>query len=213
MQRGTSEGHHYADTNYLLLGLLVEALAGGPLACVFRSRVFDVAGISAMGAWCAYLESPPAGAPPLSHRYMGSGVITGQARHSADSFAAGGIVTTAPDLAKLIAALGRGDLFPIGGMTTLATMMSWMPIGTGMYYGLGLMRIDLPDAVSIVERLRTHGQLKGHLWGHTGFGGAFAWQWEVPGHEGAIITGTTNNAERDEEKLICRIIRAQIQTA
>ena len=47
-----------ADTNYLLLGLVVEALTSSPLPAAFRERVFTPAGMSRQGTYCEFLEDP-----------------------------------------------------------------------------------------------------------------------------------------------------------
>ena len=209
IDRGLPRSFAYADTNYLLLGLVLETLTNHSLPAVFRSRVFDPAGMSLEGTYCGFLEKRPKDAPPLSKRYMGSLQITGKMQHSADSFAAGGIVSTTTDLQKFMAALAKGELFPIGGKATLAKMMSWIPAkrGAGFWYGLGLMRIDLDEQVGLFQRLFFKRRPRGYVWGHEGFGGAFAWCW-VPGDNGSevIITGTTNNENRSYGMLIEQLV-------
>ena len=41
-----------ADTNYLLLGLMIETLNGDTLPAIFRRRVFDPAGMSPKDTYC-----------------------------------------------------------------------------------------------------------------------------------------------------------------
>jgi len=212
-KRGHPDAFSYADTNYLLLGLLIETITQQPLAKAFRDRVFDPAGMSATGTYCSFIEERPQGAPPLSHRYMGSILITGNQQHSADSFAAGGLVSTAGDLELLMVSLASGELFPIGGMETLAQMMSWVPIdrGPGWSYGLGLMKIDLDKQVDLLGKLFHGGrpQRRGYVWGHEGFGGAFALQWVGPDKDQrAILTGTTNNEARSYGDLVMAVVKA-----
>lgn len=206
-QRGTAEAFAYADTNYLLLGLMVEALDRQTLPVIFRRRVFDPAGMSQKETYCEFLEERPAGAPPLASRYLGKLQITGNKQHSADSFAAGGIVSTTRDLEKFMAALASGKLFPINGQATLQKMMCWIPAkrGPGWFYGLGLMRIDLKDQVGLLSRLRGN-KAAGYVWGHEGFGGAFAWYWSNDERD-IIITGTTN----DEDQAYGDLVMAAVQ--
>ncbi|CAE8614369.1 unnamed protein product, partial [Polarella glacialis] len=209
-ERGSAQSHRYADTNYLILGLVIEAVTCSPLATAFRLRVFEPAGMSASGTYCSFLELRPGAAPPLSRRYVYQLEITGKPQHAADSFAAGGIVSTSEDLGCFLRALSGGLLFPIGGLATLEKMKSWIPTPVqGMSYGLGLMRIDLADTAGCLSG-RARRKLEGHLWGHMGFGGAFAWQWDSPGHpgDGAIITGTTNNEARCNEIMVVEVMKA-----
>ena len=207
--RGLPRSFAYADTNYLLLGLVLETLTESSLPALFRTRVFDPAGMSREGTYCSFLEHRPSGAPPLAKRYVGPTQITGKVQHSADSFAAGGVVSTTADLQKFMSALANGDLFPIGGKATLKRMMSWIPAkrGPGFWYGLGLMRIDLDDQVGLFRRWFSKRKPRGFLWGHEGFGGAFAWCW-VPGdnHPEVIITGSTNNEARSYGTLIEQLV-------
>jgi len=209
-QRGTPEVFSYADTNYLLLGVMIETLNGDTLPTIFRKRVFDPAGMSPKDTYCEFLEERPSGAPPLATRYLGKLQITGKKQHSADSFAAGGIVSTARDLEKFMAALASGKLFP-NGEDTLKKMMCWIPAkrGAGWWYGLGIMRIDLEDQIGFFSMTRLWSNKPvGFLWGHEGFGGAFAWYWTHSGLEkGIIITGTTNNEGRAYGDLVMTAVQ------
>lgn len=208
-QRGRPEAFSYADTNYLLLGLMVEELDQETLPNIFRRRVFDPAGMSRKDTYCEFLEERPAGAPPLASRYLGKLQITGKKQHSADSFAAGGIISTAGDLEKFMKALASGKLFPINGHATLQQMMTWIPAkrGKGWWYGLGLMRIDLEDQVGLLSRIWGQKPV-GYVWGHEGFGGAFAWFWSSGQVErDLIITGTTNNEGRAYGDLVMTAVQ------
>lgn len=208
-QRGRPDAFSYADTNYLLLGLMVEELDQETLPKIFRRRVFDPAGMSRKDTYCEFLEERPAGAAPLASRYLGKLQITGKKQHSADSFAAGGIVSTAGDLEKFMKALASGKLFPINGHATLQKMMTWIPAkrGTGWWYGLGLMRIDLEDQVGLLSRF-WGAKPVGYVWGHEGFGGAFAWFWSSGEVErDLIITGTTNNEGRAYGDLVMTAVQ------
>ncbi|CAJ1353352.1 unnamed protein product [Effrenium voratum] len=203
--RGKESAFHYADTNYLLLGLMVEHLTSKPLPAAFRDRVFTPAGMSRQGTYCKFLEGRPQDAPPLAARYMGTMQLTGQKRHSADSFAAGGIVTTAEDLEKFMSALSSGRLFQ-GGTSTLQKMQSWVPAkrGPGFWYGLGVMKIDLAGFSSPFSPFRP----EGYIWGHEGFGGAFAWNWVPTSAPGMVITGTTNNEQRSYMDLVLAVLQS-----
>lgn len=199
-QRGRAEAFSYADTNYLLLGLMVEELDQETLPKIFRGRVFDPAGMSRKDTYCEFLEERPAGAAPLASRYLGKLQITGKKQHSADSFAAGGIVSTAGDLEKFMKALASGKLFPINGHATLQRMMTWIPAkrGTG---------IDLEDQVGLLSRIWGQKPV-GYVWGHEGFGGAFAWFWSSGQVErDLIITGTTNNEGRAYGDLVMTAVQ------
>ena len=60
------QGYHYANTNYVLLGLIVEQITGRTLAAELRARFFEplaLASASYQGA------EPPAAELPTSYRY------------------------------------------------------------------------------------------------------------------------------------------------
>jgi len=59
-------GYHYANTNYVLLGLIVEQLTGRTLAEEFRARFFDPLGLASASYQGA---EPPAGQLPTAYRY------------------------------------------------------------------------------------------------------------------------------------------------
>lgn len=166
---------HYSDTNYVLLGLIVEKAAGRPLHRVFRERVFDPLGMDS--TWLTYREARRGPAP--SHRFEGSDDLHNTPRQSAD-WAGGGLVSTARDLEKFLRGVASGRLFR--NASTLDAMRASVPAGDdGISYGLGLYRVDLGDG-------------KGELWGHDGHGNSFAYYWA---ERGVTLTGTLNQTEND----------------
>jgi len=199
----------YSDANYLILGLVIETLTGKRLNDAFRQRVFSPSGMSSQ-THCAVLEEQPFEVSRVCMRYMGKKPIEGLTMLTADSFAGGGIVTNGEDLQKLMLAINTGSLFPRGGRATLEKMMSWKQVARGWSYGLGLMRIELTESPWCLQHLRKR-PLEGHLWGHLGFGGAFAFVWERPNHpeDATIIVGTTNNEAREagQEQLVREVVR------
>jgi D-alanyl-D-alanine carboxypeptidase len=171
-------GFHYSDTGYVLLGLLVEKLAGRPLHAVLRADICDVLGLA--GTYLAYRDDPPLDAQraPEAEVYAGDmPALTSGVSLSFD-WGGGGIVSTPADLAAFLRALTQGRLF--GSRATLEAMTNWtVPAGldgsrTGV--GLGLFR----TACGGFE-----------LWGHSG---AWGTKMVVEPKTGVIFTGTTNQA-------------------
>ncbi len=169
-------GHfHYADTNYVLLGLIIERAAGKPLHLVFREQIFDPLGLPS--TWLSYRGNPRGAAP--SHRYEGAEDLHEVPRQSAD-WAGGGLISTTRDLERFLRGLASGALFRHPG--TLDTMRQAVPVGEDdISYGLGLYRVKLADG-------------QGELWGHDGHGNSFAYYW--PGRD-ITFTGTLNQTEND----------------
>lgn len=166
---------HYSDTNYVLLGLLAEALTDEPLHEAMRARVFDPLGMD--DTWMSFREEAPR-SRPLTHRYEGPWDMTVHEHQSAD-WAGGGLVSTSHDLRALLCGLSEGGLFEEDA--TLAEMQGWEETGmAGVLYGLGLFGVELDGG--------------GLLWGHEGYGNAFAYI-EEDSHRSFV--GTLNQTEND----------------
>ena len=100
------QGHHYSDTGYELLGLVIEKVTGKPLAAVYREYIFQPLGIKE-----TYLEGrEPAIGRPRSHNYIGFLDETPY-DPTQDGPASGGLVSTAQDLALYITAVLQGRFF------------------------------------------------------------------------------------------------------
>lgn len=171
---------HYSDTNFVLLGLIIERATGQPLHRVFRAMIFDPLGMN--DTWLTYRESRRGAAP--SHRFEGGDDLHNVPRQSAD-WAGGGLMSTARDLEKFLRGLASGRLFHQPG--TLDAMRQAVPVGeAGISYGLGLYRVDL-------------GKGLGEVWGHDGHGNSFAYYWP---QRDITFTGTLNQTENDWWPLI-----------
>lgn len=123
----------YSNTNYLVLGLIVEAVTGNLLATELKRRIFDRAGLRA-----TTFDTRPEiagrhmhGYLPLNKRLTDVSVLSPTA-----AWAAGAIVSTADDVARFYRALLRGQLLRAD---LLREMESTVPMGVpANAYGLGL---------------------------------------------------------------------------
>ena len=120
----------YTDTNYVLLGLVVEAVTGHQLADELQNRVFGPLALNA--------TSLPTGTSiggSFAHGYVGpaGSLIDTTFIDSSIGWAAGGIVSNAPDLTKFFSSLFKGRLLAAAQLDEMKTRS---PI-VG-YYGLGL---------------------------------------------------------------------------
>ena len=95
----SGEGFGYSDTGYVVVGMLVEQVTGRPLHQVYRELVFDPLGMER--TWLEGHE--PARTRDVAHHYSG-GVDWARISPTID-WAGGGLVTTAPDLARFVRAL------------------------------------------------------------------------------------------------------------
>ncbi|MHA7871915.1 MAG: serine hydrolase domain-containing protein, partial [Hyphococcus sp.] len=112
--------YRYSDTGYILLGGIIERLTGEPLSTVIR-RELKFAEIGLQATWWEQVEQPPANAAPRARQSL-SGLDTTDFNGSLDLYGGGGLIMSATDLARFMAALMRGEIFD--SAQTLETMLS-----------------------------------------------------------------------------------------
>jgi D-alanyl-D-alanine carboxypeptidase len=133
----TKRKARYADTNYALLGAVVERVTGQPLHEVFATEVFDPLGLDDTSSYPHPPRSGPRATPPAS--VWAKDVVLqvdGMLRSSGPD---GGIISTLDDQVRFMQALAGGELFD--DPATFALMQRrfdrvFFPVD----YGLGLMR-------------------------------------------------------------------------
>ena len=113
-------GFNYSDTGYVLVDSVVECASGLPMAEAYRQLL----GFDRLGLGATYLESlepvpPTAGA--RTHQFL-EDVDTYSFDPSMDLYGAGGLVSSAADLAHFGRALLRGEVFD--DAATLDTMLA-----------------------------------------------------------------------------------------
>ncbi len=168
--------YHYSDTNYLLLGLVIEKITGKELHDVYRERLFLP--LKMEDTYLPYREIPST-AKTESHRYEGDWDLCGRLHQTAD-WAGGGLISSNRDLSLFIRALAAGKI--IQDPDILEEMFCWIPTGeTDIEYGLGLFHLVLDDDL-------------GELWGHDGYGNSFMYWWP---QEEISMVGTLNQTEND----------------
>ena len=110
------EGYHYSDTNYILAGLVVEAVTGRDYYDVLRDRLLDPLPLpltdpanrpTLPGLAAGYVEGDdPFGMPP---KVTTDGVLV---YNPATEWTGGGLVTNSQDLARWAKALYEGEALP-----------------------------------------------------------------------------------------------------
>jgi D-alanyl-D-alanine carboxypeptidase len=145
---------HYSNTNYLVLGMVAEAVGGAPVADQLRTRFLDPLGMG--DTWYQAVERPraslatayqlrgtkPTAKPvPLSD---GSDIAPFTAVVTAAG-AAGSIASTGPDLARWVGALYGGDaLSPAARALLLGHIADTSALHPPIPYGLACRRSRSP---------------------------------------------------------------------
>jgi D-alanyl-D-alanine carboxypeptidase len=159
------EGCDYSDTNYVLLGMLIERVTGNGVGIVLRDRIFTPLGLSA-----TFLDEAGQEVPGLAHGYADTElagpllnideglqqlielaaphyVIEGTLVdgtylvHPTFSWTAGGLVSTPRDVAVFMRAWVGGELASEEAMAEVLDFGPCEILGEGVEYGLGLERV------------------------------------------------------------------------
>jgi D-alanyl-D-alanine carboxypeptidase len=170
----------YSDTNFQLLGKIIEAAAGRPLESVYDEFFFRPLGLR--HTWLAgYSEPRTAPSAPPADVFAGDADITA-IRSNGAYWADGGIVTTAEEAVLFLKALKEGRVIR---EDTLQMMHAWRPLkNLPFQYGFGTMYLDLS--------FLGYGGLTPPLWGHSGSTGSFLYYSE---ERDAFFAGTVNQTE------------------
>lgn len=136
-------GYHYSNTNYLLLGEIVEKVTSRPWYLEVRNRILEPLGLRHTG------YAGERSAPPLGAGYI---IVDGTFVHATDRWhpsiggAAGAMYSTADDLLAFTLALFEGDLLDAKHAAEMRTFVPGTDQGSvGHAYGLGLERYTVND--------------------------------------------------------------------
>ena len=193
---------HYSNTNYLVLGLLAEAVGQAPLATQLRDRFFVPLGLD--HTWYQRVDKPR-GPIATAYRFTGAdprlppiSLSDGSAVAPFTSVVtasggAGSIASSAGDLARWAAALYGGDVLDPASREAMLGDVVRSGKGQGaITYGLGVQVVDVD----------------GHLtYGHSGrfLGARAAVRW-LP-RERVAIAVTTNQSRTDPNGVLADLLR------
>ena len=175
------EAFLYADTNYDLLGLIVEAASGQAFHEVMTERIFQPLGLE--NTWMHARSTAPY-ADVWIHDYNATGVPA----LSLD-WAGGGLATTADDLRTFLRSLLNNR--PIS-LDTLQAEWTENAMAKGIDYGYSLWRI-CPGRLSFL--LKSYPEVLG-ISGSTG-----SFLYWVPEYD-AVITGSFNQTDYREKHVV-----------
>jgi D-alanyl-D-alanine carboxypeptidase len=175
------ETYNYSDTNYQLLGMIIEPASGLALHDAYRQFILD-----ALEMDHTYFEFREATIPGVDGRNVSNAYYYGNLWNELDShsyeWGSGGLVSTAEDMDTFLRAWVSGDLFD--DPASKEAMMEWVKTpDAGVYYGLGVLRfvLDEWDIPGLGETL-----------GHGGLFNSLAFYWP---EQNVTIVGTLNSNE------------------
>lgn len=143
-------GWSYSNTGYILIGLILEKVTGVPIGSLLERRI-----INPLDLRNTYFATSGLFRGPYAHGYIppsltGDGYVDASGWSPSWAWAAGAVVSNAPDLARFYTALMSGDLLRPG---LLRQMTTTVDTGQGFAYGLGIYTRSTPC---------------GTVWGHDG---------------------------------------------
>jgi D-alanyl-D-alanine carboxypeptidase len=148
----------YSDTNFQLLGKILEAIACRPLAGVYEDFFFRPLGLK--HTWLVgSSENQTASVADVFYKDRNITRIRSNGSYWAD----GGIVSTAEDMITFLKALNEGQII---GRDSLKLMHNWHRLEFPLQYGYGTMYFKLPTIMAKMSNMRP-------LWGHSGSTGSF----------------------------------------
>jgi D-alanyl-D-alanine carboxypeptidase len=196
---------HYANTNYLLLGLIAERVSGRPLAAEIRDRFLDPLRLS--DTWYQAVENSRG---LLAHGYRLPGTkVTAKPIDLTDGTdvapfrsvvtaagGAGSIAATSGDMARWARALYSGDVLgPIGTALMLSDFTKTTGYIRGVSYGFGVQALSIDGHASL-----------GHSGRLLGFRGAMR-HFPV---EGFTIAVLTNQSRADPGAIVRSLLRVLV---
>lgn len=146
---------HYSDTNFQLLGAVLEAASGKPYATLLQDYICEPLGLRQTTTFDA--ANPPL---PFFHKSQQLTLPKSLASMDPD----GGLVSTPEELIGFLRGFLGGRLFD---PARLDDVRNWKPVFFPLQYGGGLMRFQLP-------RWMTLWRPTPELIGHLGSSGSFA---------------------------------------
>ena len=161
------QGLYYSDTNYQLLGKIIENVTRTSLASALQNYLFRPLGLR--HTWLT--GSPePAGLPAPAHVFDHQQDIT-TVRASTDYWADGGLVATPADMIAFLRALHDGKII---SPASLRTMQTWhdrdgsptLPPIPGTQYGYSLWHFQMTGPLGAFKNVVP-------TWGATGSTGSF----------------------------------------
>ena len=169
---GTGRRALYSDSNFQLLGRIIELIEDAEIGEVLKNRIFEPLGLSKTYLYLRESDETP--------RILTYKKAPFHIRKAMTSFGAdGGIVSTAPEMMVFLRAFFEGGLFDIG---VLPGLYDWRRVMFPLQYGTGIMLFETPWLFSPLKK-------QPDMIGHSGLSGAFMFY--AP-ENGIYLAGSVN---------------------
>lgn len=177
--------YHYTDSEYILLGLIVENMSGMKLHNFFRHHIFLP---FEMNHTYMHLRSEPIAESKKMAELFAADFEVSQINSLSLDWAGGGLATTAEDLNKFQFALHTNKILKA---ETLQHMQLWTAESKGMYYGYGLRQVAFKELFPTLPKLQAIG--------HTGSTSSFMFY--CPELD-VYLSGTLNQVEEVKKSVM-----------
>jgi D-alanyl-D-alanine carboxypeptidase len=185
----------YSDTNFQLLGKIIEAVTGKPLHIVFEEFFFRPLGLK--HTWLIGRSKPQLAPSAQPAHVFDKDINITKTRANGAYWADGGIVSTAEEMIVFLKALNEGRIIK---SETVKLMHHWHKLHFPLQYGYGTMYVKFPRFMNMVMKVPP-------LWGHSGSTGSFLYYSE---DLNLYLAGTIDQtASRSKPfRLISKVIKA-----
>jgi len=185
----------YSDTNFQLLGKVIEAITGKPLHIIYEDFFFRPLGLK--HTWLTGRSEPQFAPSTAPADIFHNDLIITNTRSNGAYWADGGIVSTAEECIIFLKALNEGRI--VSG-DTLKLMHNWHKLQFPLQYGYGTMYFKLPWFINMLMKVPP-------LWGHSGSTGSFLYYCE---DLNLYMAGSINLTESNSKpfRLMLRVMKA-----
>jgi D-alanyl-D-alanine carboxypeptidase len=176
--------YKYCNTDYVLLGLIVENVSEMPVHDFYRKYIFESLDMNHTSMYLRSKPNKPTGR--MAEIYAGNTEVSKYTSLSI-GWTGGGLVTTASDLNKFQMALQTHKILRA---ETVQQMSEWVSESTGLYYGYGLRKVVFKERVPDFSNIQ--------FVGHTGSTSSFMFY--CPKLD-AYLSGTLNQVNEVKKSL------------
>lgn len=179
---------HYSDTNFQLLGKIIENIYGKNIGAVMYEVIFHPLALKQTYMYADAADKTPA---IMYFKNKPLDICKAMTSFGAD----GGIVSTSKETMVFLKAFFNGYFFP---KTYLSDLYKWNSVMFPLEYGVGIMRFQLPVIFTMFRKMPA-------FIGHSGLSGAFAYY--VP-EKDVFLSGTVNqiNNPGTSYKMLIQIV-------